>query len=187
MGTSEAVYTIAFDEGLDISAYLPAEETEAVRRLVAQLRSATPVAPGLVPARGRTKDSKPKPALVTIAGVKVEKLPGMSATTAQEAKTMAEKVYPALYVFENSAREVIAKILEGQFGSQWWEKSVPKKVREAAQTRKDGESADPWHGSRGASMIDYTLLSELPKIVASQTAWPHSSQSSDVAPGLRSW
>lgn len=113
MGTSEAVYTIAFDEGLDISAYLPAEETEAVRRLVAQLRSATPVAPGLAPARGRTKDSKPKPALVTIAGVKVEKLPGMSATTAQEAKTMAEKVYPALYVFENSAREVIAKILEG--------------------------------------------------------------------------
>lgn len=126
MGTSEAVYTIAFDEGLDISAYLPAEETEAVRRLVAQLRSATPVAPGLAPARGRTKDSKPKPALISIAGVKVEKLPGMSATTAQEAKTMAEKVYPALYVFENSAREVIAKILEGQFGSQWWEKSVPK-------------------------------------------------------------
>ena len=120
---------------------------------------------------------------MTIAGVKVEKLPGMSATTAKEAKTMAEKVYPTLYVFENSAREVIAKILGAEFGPQWWEKSVPKKVREAAQARKEGESADPWHGSRGASMIDYTLLSELPKIVASQRAWSHF----EPIFGRRSW
>jgi hypothetical protein len=125
------------------------------------------------PVRGKTKVSKPKPVLVTITGVKVEQLPGMSATTAKEAKAMSEKVYPTIYVFENSARELIAKILEAQFGPAWWEKTVPRKVREAAQNRKDGEADDPWHGSRGASMIDYTQLSDLPKIVGANDAWPH--------------
>jgi hypothetical protein len=41
MSTPEAVYTIAFEEGIDISAYLSPEETERVRQLIAQLPTGT--------------------------------------------------------------------------------------------------------------------------------------------------
>jgi hypothetical protein len=50
---------------------------------------------------------------------------------------------------------------------------VPAKIRAAAQKRKDGEGDDPWHGRRGDSMIDYTMLSELPGIVGANDTWPH--------------
>jgi hypothetical protein len=174
MGTPEAAYTIAFDSGIDISKFLSAEETEAVRHLVAQLNTTKSSTPGPPPAaRGANKGTQPKPALISIAGVKVEQLPGMSATTAKEAKTMSEKVYPTLYVFENSAREVISAILRQAFGDGWWDQVVPRKVRDAAIRRKDGEADNPWHGRRGSQMIDYTLLPELPKIVGANDAWPH--------------
>ncbi len=173
MGTPEAVYTIAFEEGLDITRYLSAEQTAAVRDLVAQLRRREGSgAPAAAP-KARKRGAGPKPALITLAGVRVERLPGMSAATAREAKTMAEKVYPTLYVFENSARELISTVLAAGVGTGWWELVVPRKVRDAAAKRKEGEGDDPWHGRRGGAMIDYTLLSELPKIVGANDAWPH--------------
>jgi hypothetical protein len=175
MSTPEAVYTIAFEEGIDISVYLSPEETERVRQLIAQLRTSTAMAsaPNREGSQATKRPAAPKPALVSIGGVNVERLPGMSATTAKEAKTMAEKVYPTIYVFENSARELIAAILEAAIGADWWQQVVPHKVREQAQKHKDGEANDPWHGRRGSSMIDYTLLSDLPKIVGANEAWPH--------------
>jgi hypothetical protein len=99
MTTELATYTIAHEEGMDISRYLSAEVTAEVRALVAQLR---PVSVAAESSKGTaaTRRSAAKPVLVTIAGVKVEQLPGMSATRAREAKVMSEKVYPPLYVFE---------------------------------------------------------------------------------------
>lgn len=174
MGTPEAVYTIAFDSGIDISKFLSAEETEAVRHLVAQLNAAKPAIPGSPQAaRSDKKGARPTSVLISIAGVKVAQLPGMTAATAKEAKTMSEKVYPTLYVFENSARELISVILRQAFGDGWWDQVVPRKVRDAAMRRKAGEADDPWHGRRGSEMIDYTLLSELPRIVSANDAWRH--------------
>jgi hypothetical protein len=97
----------------------------------------------------------------------------MSARSAQEAKTMAEKVYPAIYVFEHSARQVIAAVLTDRVGPDWWERVVPRRIRQAARDRMQGEEKDPWHGRRGATMIDYTQLTELPGIVGDGDAWPH--------------
>ncbi len=175
MSTPGAAYTIAFDTGIDISKFLTVEETEAVRYLVAQLHvrqgGGEPKSATRPPSKGSSK--APKPALVSLAGVKIERLPGMSAAKAREAKTMSEKVYPTIYVFENSARELIAGVLRAEFGEDWWQKVVPRRVRDAAQERKDGEGDDPWHGGRGASMIDYTLLSDLPGIVNANDTWPH--------------
>jgi hypothetical protein len=174
MSTAEAVYTIAFEEGVDISAYLSPEETEGIRQLIAQLRAtAPPSSPKQEDSRAIKRRAVPKPALVSIGGVNVERLPGMTAATAKEAKIMAEKVYPTIYVFENSARELISVVLETAIGAEWWQEVVPRKVREKAQKHKDGEADDPWHGRRGSSMIDYTLLSDLPQIVGANKAWPH--------------
>jgi hypothetical protein len=173
-GAPEALYTIAFDQGFDLAAYLTSEEIEAVRPFVSARRKSQPRPEGKSSEHARSSRSgaAPKPALVSIGGITVERLPGMPARTAREAKTMAKKVYPTIYVFENSARALITALMEAQFGKSWWDEKVPRKVRDAAAGRKADEQKDPWHGRRGTSMIDYTLLSELPAIVNANDAWP---------------
>ena len=185
MSTELAVYTIAHQEGMDISRYLSAEVTAEVRALVAQLRPVAAAAAGGDASRAaaRRRAAAPKPTLVTIVGVKVEQLPGMSAARAREAKLMAEKVYPMLYVFENSARGVIATLLQRAFGDDWWDQVVPKRQRERAANHKADEANDPWHGKRGAAAIDYVLLSDLPDLVTTAKAWPHF----EPLFGRRSW
>src|SRR3989344_971950 len=42
----------------------------------------------------------------------------------------------SLYLFENNVREIIRILLEANFGSQWWRKGVPKKVRAKCAARR---------------------------------------------------
>jgi hypothetical protein len=111
--------------------------------------------------------------LVTIGNFDVQQVPGMTATHAKEAKMMAERVYPKLYFFENSGRDLITRVLKDAIGDDWWDKVVLPKVRNKAAGRKADEAKDPWHGKRGAALIDYLDLSDLPLIVTAPKAWPH--------------
>lgn len=164
----QAVYAVAHEHGLRLSKYLTREEQAEMRAILAQHRAqAAPAAPTSNGTTSR-KSNAPKPALVTIAGVNVEMLPGMTATHAKEAKMMAEKVYPTLYVFENSVRDVIERVLKAEFGADWWTKAVPGKVQTAAKDTKTAEKKDPWHSQRGAREIDYVLLSHLWDIIKHQ-------------------
>lgn len=162
MSTEMATYTIAHESGIDISKYLSSDETAGVRELVAQLRSSTPSAT----TNGKTtqRPATPKPALMTIGGLGIKQLPGMSAVHANEAQQMAT-VYAAMYVFENSLRDVIERVLRHRFGQAWWTSGVPQKIQEVATQRKADERKDPWHGKRGSRPIDYVDLSALVKIV----------------------
>lgn len=164
MSTEHAVYTLAHENGIDVSKHLSKEETTEVRSLVAQLRSASPTQPES-PTNGRQsrRSSKPKPAVVAIrgGGLDADALPGMTAARAKEMKTMAEKVYPRLYFFENSLRDLIERVLSDAFGADWWEKAVPSKIKDKAREHKEAEATDAWHGKRGSRELDYILLSQL--------------------------
>jgi hypothetical protein len=94
--TPEALHSIAFDQGFDLTNYLSPEELRALRPFVSHSRPSLTPPDSAAQLPLRRPSSTPKPALVSIAGVDVERLPGMSARSAQEAKTMAEKVYPLL-------------------------------------------------------------------------------------------
>lgn len=83
---------------------------------------------------------------------------------------MAERVYPLLYLFENSIRDLIELVLKSQYGSGWWSTAVPSKVRQAAEDLKEQEKRDTYHGKRGRRDIDYLLLSHLWKIIDHK--WP---------------
>jgi hypothetical protein len=78
---------------------------------------------------------------------------------------MAERVYPLLYFFENSVRDLIELVLADKHGSDWWETVVPAKVREAAADIKAKEQKDTWHSKRGRRPVDYLLLTQLWKII----------------------
>lgn len=163
MSTPLAVYTIAHENAVDVSKHLDGPETAEVRALVASLRKdqAAPVAP---PARRPAKPA-PKAVKVTIASVDVGKIPALKASHAAEAKRMSERVYPTLYVFENSARDLVEAVLRSKHGKDWWTNAVPPKVRETAEKHKAAEAKDPWHGARSGREIDYIFLNELWAII----------------------
>ena len=173
MTSEHAAYTIAFDHGIDISKHLSPDEMTTVRGLPANVAALTPTTRERATARVAKASSKPKSTLITIAGVNADALPGMTAAHAREAKMMAEKVYPILYVFENSVRDLIASVLASKVGANWWD-TVPKKVAENAARIRESEKSDPWHKHRGNRDLDYLLLSELWLIIKHH--WPHFSE-----------
>ena len=85
---------------------------------------------------------------------------------------MAEKVYPLLYVFENSAREMIIRVMRHAYGDNWWDSDtkVSSDIRKTVKDRIVKEDKNPWHGKRGAHPIYYTDLEHLGQIVKNN--WP---------------
>lgn len=116
-------------------------------------------------AKTRAKKAAPRNVSITIGTEKYGEVPALKGSHATEAKAMAERVYPLLYLFENSLRDLIELVLKSKYGDDWWTTAVPSKVREAADELKDQEQKDTYHGKRGRRDIDYLLLTQLWKIV----------------------
>lgn len=85
---------------------------------------------------------------------------------------MAE-VYPLLYVFENSARDLIATTLSASLGREWWSQVAPQKLVALVKIRRAAEGDEAWHGKRGAEPLHYLDLLDLVTIVTSAKGWPH--------------
>lgn len=170
MSTEHAVYTLAFENGVDVSKALGNEGTAEVRGLVAQLRSSKPAAASAAinGSPARKKPAAKTEVKVTIADVDVGTIPALSPTHAKEAKLMAEKVYPTLYFFENSVRDLIERVLSAAFGPTWWITAVPGTVQQTAAKHRADEQKDPWHSQRGKREIDYVFLNELWAIIKHQ-------------------
>jgi hypothetical protein len=138
---------------------------------IAEVRGIVQNRPPAVPAPARpngsraAKKASPRTVSMTIGTAKYGEIPGLKASHATEAKGMAEKVYPLLYVFENSLRDLIELVLKAKYGDEWWTTAVPSKVREAADDLKEQEKRDTYHGKRGRRDIDYLLLTQLWKII----------------------
>jgi Swt1-like HEPN len=168
MSTEHAVYTIAFENEIDIAKELDGDDTAEVRRLVSGLRTNGSPGPPATTKRATTKGGGPKTVKVSIAGVIVGSIPALKAGHAAEAKQMSEKVYPTLYIFENSVRDLIERVLEKEFGKSWWTTAIPGIVQATAAKHKADEKKDPWHGRRGAREIDYVFVNDLWAIIKHQ-------------------
>lgn len=176
MSTELATYTIAHEKGLDLSKYLDQETTREVRGLMADLRngkSRNGDGGNEAPARSRQAQRKTtarKTVNVTIAGVDLSKIkiPALKQSHADAAKRMSERVYPLVYIFENSVRDLIELVLRDEFGQDWWISAVPGEVQRTAAKHKEAEKKDPWHSQRGAREIDYIFLNELWAIIKHQ-------------------
>lgn len=175
METEEAAYVIAFLEtGIDLTKYLDGSTVDKVRSLVEKVRNlqsgkiVAPIQKG-VPASKKV----PKTIVVSIGRFKL-KDPILPESMLREAKQMAEEVYPRMYVFENSVRELIMRVLTSFYGSNWWNLSVPEPVKKVVKNRLDEEDKNPWHGKRGAHPIFYTDIGHLKQIVRAN--WKHFEQ-----------
>jgi Swt1-like HEPN len=74
------------------------------------------------------------------------------------------RLYALLYCFENSVRQLIRERLEEKEGGDWWDKSVPKAVREQAAKRQQNAKANSWlEGEKGHPLqfVDFGDLSSI--------------------------
>ena len=85
------------------------------------------------------------------------------------AKQMAV-VYSAIATFENSVRDLIAKVLLAELGEDWWEKGVSEKIRKNADAKIKEEEKIRWHKRRGTDPLNYTSLPDLVSII--RNTWP---------------
>jgi len=75
------------------------------------------------------------------------------------------QLYPALFILENSIRNLIIVVLTKKYGSTWWNTKVSKKIKEDVSQRIKEEQLNPWRGTRGATPIFYTNFSDLATIL----------------------
>lgn len=167
MTTADATYCIAHQEGLKLDKYLPQETVDRVRGLLPHVSTDNGGAAhsrAKVRTVTRTRD-------LTIGGEISISDPLLPERVLEEARRMAGRVYPMLYLFENSVREVIQRMMRKRFGVGWWvEANIPTEIRAQVRQRQRQEDDRAWHGKRGAHPIYYTNIDDLSRIV--QNNWP---------------
>jgi hypothetical protein len=163
--TEDGIYLLAAQSGINLNKFLPSEKVRQIRELLFQIKQ---------PAEAiQLREDKIKKKLaiknVTINICKNVSLKNLllSDKILKEAKDMAEKVYPVLYVFENSARQMIVRVMRHAYGDNWWDidTKVSTDIRNKVRDRMVNEDKNPWHGRRGAHPIYYTDLEHLGQIV----------------------
>ena len=86
-----------------------------------------------------------------------------------QAETMSF-VYITVAAFENSVRDLIARVLAEAADEAWWDKCVPERVKTAAKNRMESEEKVRWHVQRGEDPIKYTMLPNLASIIENNFA-----------------
>ncbi len=165
MSTEEATYLIAHDEGIRLDQYLTREEVAHIRGLHTAGRGAAPA--GATP-QSRKKSAPAGPRELRFSSEFRITNPLLSSTKLAEAQAMA-RVYPLLYVLENSMRAVIQRVMTAKVGAGWWDTELTsgklKSVYQHAQSRMASEKKNTWHQKRGAHPIDYVELDDLEIII----------------------
>jgi len=174
LSTDDAICWIAIDEGMDLTKYFDARvlvDQQAVDRIWHRRQSALPTAQ-TQPSPRRPR-AAPKTVRVTVGRGLTITNPLLTPRVMKDATTMAEHVYPIMYVFENSVREFITRVLRNVHGDGWWSAAAPSEVKNLVQGRMAQEKKHAWHGRRGAHEIFYTDIEDLRRLVTSNRNWPH--------------
>ena len=89
---------------------------------------------------------------------------GFSPRILYEATKMSS-VFAAFFCIENAARELISERLLERKGTDWWEQSVPSKIRVAVEKLKEREEKNRYHAPRSSALIGYTMFGHLAQII----------------------
>jgi hypothetical protein len=156
-----AAYLVAADNGVDISKVLKEEELVKVREVAGTTT---------ILSKPRVKLSKDNSREILVQIGKDVRItdPLLPKKILDNASRMAD-VYAMVYVFENSVRNLITKVLATSYGKDWWEKKIGQKIRNTVRDRMGKEQRKRWHGKRGAHPIFYTDIDDLSSIIA--TYW----------------
>lgn len=166
MSTEDATYLIAHENGIRIDRFLSSEVVDRVR----QLHNTTPVVVAAKPRAAKRQTTRGGKTIEVRfpTGFKAESdlLPK---SRLNQAVAMA-KIYPILYVLENSIRELVKRVMSDRYGKDWWDtelkKGKLKGVHQKASSRMRTETEKhSWHQSRGDHPIDYVDIKDLEVLV----------------------
>lgn len=160
----EAAVIYGSRQGIDVFRYLKDNDgmRDRVRTLIGSQKTiSAPI--GRSRQKGREINK-----ILNIKGTRIDD-PLLPASILEDAQSMAE-IYPLMYVFENSVRNFLQLALDKAFPEGWWnEKRIPVNPKRKAETRKEEEGKNLWHGGRSNRMLDYVDLDELESIIDRNT------------------
>jgi hypothetical protein len=87
------------------------------------------------------------------------------------------RLYSQIFCFENAVREIVRTRLEEKHAADWWEKGVPKKVRELAESRQQGAKENSWLEGASSDLLAFAEFGHLASIIVENWA-----QFSDLIP-----
>lgn len=162
MSSADACAVVASERRLPIHKYLSSDDVARVRGIIA----AGPRS-GAATTNGRGRNGKTGKGQTVVKEIVIDGArfvtddPILPSQIAEEARRMAG-VYPLTYVFENSVRELVTRVMEKKYGADSWKQPmVPKKVFDHVDFNKRNEAAVPWHATRGTHDIHYTSIDDL--------------------------
>jgi hypothetical protein len=166
MSTEDATYLIAHENNIKIDRYLTDEQIARVRSLQMGNTGNThnqPQPRASIPRKGGG------PKEIRFPNEFKATNPLLSVAKLNEAREMAA-LYPLLYVLENSIRELIKRVMQAKFGTDWWDIQLNagklKGVHQTAANHMRTETEkNSWHQRRGAHPIDYVYLDDLGAII----------------------
>ncbi len=161
----EASFIYASNQGIDVFRFLKNNDQmrDRIRNLLSSRQPAT------VPVRTAKKNNiSHVQKILNVKGTRIDD-PLLPASVIQDAQNMSE-IYPMIYVFENSVRNFLHLALDKAFPEGWWnEKRIPSTPKKKAESRKQEEGKNLWHGGRSNRMLDYVDLDELESIIDRNT------------------
>lgn len=83
---------------------------------------------------------------------------------------MGGKVYPKLYSIENLIRIVVHSVLTAQMGKNWWTLAADPGLQKEVSKRMTSYGNQPWHSAPGKHEVYYVYLSDLTKILTTNSA-----------------
>ena len=89
---------------------------------------------------------------------------GFSPRVLYDAAKMAS-VFSAFFCLENSVRELITERLLARKGTDWWNTTVPGKIRTAVEKLREKEGKNKYHTPRSIALIGYTMFGNLAQII----------------------
>ncbi len=172
MSRADAYAVLADEQGIKLHKYLVEPDLGRVRGIIAGGPARSAPAPEGNGRRPRVKTKTRLKEIVIDGAALVMDDPILPAQVVADAKRMAA-VYPLTYVFENSVRELVVRVMEKKYGTDWWKApAVPAAVLRNVEKTKRGDEEVPWHGERGSHDIHYTTIDDLISIITTGQNWP---------------
>ena len=75
------------------------------------------------------------------------------------------RLYALIYCFENSVRSLLSERLLELYGSDWWNKKVPKKVRDKAESRQQDAETNSWLEGQRKDVLGFAEFGHLADII----------------------
>jgi hypothetical protein len=169
-----ATYVAAQQAGVQLNKYLDEPTLRTVAEYGAMVRAASPGGQAPVPRPQPSKPSRKSRGADEFKLPNVTVPPGtLSQRTQNDAWRMAQRVYPLLYVFENSAREFVDGHLTAKYGKDWWDEPglVGKSARDALKRNREAQDRNRWVERKNQRPVYYTELGHLADIITSEKGW----------------